>query len=385
MKRQLSATTALVAVGLLAGSGTALAQQASSPKITVGGYAEHGLEWIDNGDAVGGKNTGGIASFYDTEIHFKMGAQLDNGIKIDGRVELEANNLAAGESGTVSDETWLRFSGSFGQVIMGGRDNAAMLMVTGYQGSWATGVAHNMAFDRPEIVPQPAGFTLAGPAFGVREDLSDADDPKITYVSPRIGGFQIGASYAKDTGRVDPDAPVDQSATGAGYEDFMAIAANFDQKFGDFRVGVAVGYLQDKPNTTTTQAQGTDDTRKAYVAGVSLETGPFKVSVGYNNNDDPAVVSTGSTDGDAWDIGARYRMGPNAFSIAYSTASVKGSTATPGDDEVDDVWVSYSRTLGPGVAWRTSAGWVDWKGEGSAGGAADNDGYGLMTSLRVNF
>ena len=260
MNKQLLSFVALVAVGLLGASGTAVAQKkmkASKPTISLGGYGEFGLEFIDNGDAIDSINTGGLASFYNAEVYFNIAGQLDNGIKFGGRWQLETNNLGAGETGRQDpgetfDETYITISGSFGQLRLGGADNSAMSMVTGYQGSWATSVAHNLAFERAEIVPNPrGGYSNRGPGFGVREDLGDADDPKITYFSPRFGGFQIGGSFAKDVGRKDPDSPINQHP--GRTENLFTVSANFDRKFGDFRLGIAGGYLQDEPGVTATR------------------------------------------------------------------------------------------------------------------------------------
>ena len=118
-------------------------------------------------------------------------------------------------------------------------------MVLGYQGSWATSVGLNLNFDVDELVPEPSGFNLR--RTGVRLDLSDSDNNKVTYISPRFGGFQIGGSYARDVGSgINADAEVAQPVSTTSAEDWYSIAANFDRKFGNFRIGVAVGYVDDE-------------------------------------------------------------------------------------------------------------------------------------------
>jgi hypothetical protein len=386
MNKQLLSLTALVAVGLLGASGIAVAQKASKPKLTLGGYSDMGLAFIDNDSTVGGKNTGGVQSWYDAEIYFNLKSTLDNGLKIKGQFQLEANALGAGETGSgadpgeVFDESWVSVSGTFGQVIMGSHDLAAMKMVTGYQGSWNTPVAHNLPFDRGQMVPTPTtGFSNAGPNFSTREDLSDSDQPKITYISPRMGGFQVGGSWTKDTGRTDPDNAVAASSTST--EDLWSVAANFNGSSGKLKFGVALGYMQDSPGTTD-RAKNPQE-RKAYVGGVKVDSGPFRVSAGFNINDDPNA-SAANTDGLGYDFGVKYSAGKNAFSVSWFHGSIEGESATSGDDSSSTLWFGHSYKMGPGVAFRTTVGWVEWDGEGSAA-LESADGVGLMTSIKVSF
>ena len=134
MNKQLLSFTALVAVGLLGAAGTAVAQKkASKPTISIGGYTAQGVRFVDEADATGGTNTGGFGSFADSEVFFNIKGQLDNGIKIGGRWELEGSGQS--NDGTM-DEHSIYFRGSFGELRLGEDDGAAQLMVTGYMGSW---------------------------------------------------------------------------------------------------------------------------------------------------------------------------------------------------------------------------------------------------------
>ena len=122
MNKQLLSFTALVAVGLLGASGAAVAQKkmkASKPTISVGGYMDQGVRFTDNADAIGGRDTGGFAAWQDSEIHFKIAGQLDNGIKIGGGWELEGTS----EDSFIDEaRVWLR--GGFGELRLGQDDGA---------------------------------------------------------------------------------------------------------------------------------------------------------------------------------------------------------------------------------------------------------------------
>jgi len=377
MNKQLLSFTALVAVGLLGVTGTAVAQKkmkASKPTISLGGYTTQGLRYVDNADAVGGRDTGGLGVFRDSEIFFNIKGQLDNGIKIGGRWELEGDSADA----TV-DEHEIYLRGSFGELRLGADDGAAQLMVLGYQGSWATSVGLNLNFDVDELVPEPAGFNLR--RTGVRLDGNDSDNNKITYISPRFGGFQIGASYARDVGStLNADGEIDQTAGANTGENWYSIAANFDRKFGNFRIGIALGYVQED---SAFGALASKDP-KEYGGGILLETGPFRIAAGYKTTDDYFSSATVSNEGDFFDIGVRYTFGAHKIGLAYYYNDTDAGTATAGDDEVDVLWLTHAMTLGPGVTWKNTLAWVDWDGEGTAA-TADNDGWGAATTIALNF
>ena len=196
MKKQLLSMTALVAVGLIAALGASSDANAAkkkkkpkavAPKLTVGGYTTAGWTYANNGD-VGGANTGGLNAIWDSEIAFKVAGKMDNGVSLKAQVDLE---------GGIPDETdgiddaWLSLSGSFGELKLGETDGVQNTIARGQMGDWATGV-YSMAFERANIVPAPPNFSSAGPGFSIRGTLNDGDDPKTTYITPVMNGFQAG-------------------------------------------------------------------------------------------------------------------------------------------------------------------------------------------------
>ena len=80
MKKQLMAATALVAAGMLAVSGAALAQKkASKPVLKLGGYFEAILGAINDDLDKGDLRHVGVDVQQDAEIFFKGSVTLDNG------------------------------------------------------------------------------------------------------------------------------------------------------------------------------------------------------------------------------------------------------------------------------------------------------------------
>jgi predicted porin len=385
LKKHLMTTTALIAAGLLAGPGAALAQKASKPTLTLGGWVEGIVGFADNDDD-GGNGIAKRVDFdtqYDSEFHFKGQAVLDNGIRIRTRAELEGET-----AGDQIDEAYIAISGYFGEIRAGSEDNAAHLMVTPYSGSWATGVGQNLFFDTGDWIVQPSGHTANR---STRLDLGEADSNKITYFTPRIAGVQLGATYmpsfteATATSSAQDKIPATNSSPHNGF----AVAANFDRKFDQLRVGLGAGYAQVKQAGDASDFDDLGDP-KGYNVGGSLEFQGFKVSAGYKREWNRGSSSTGAStpltrlDNEVLDIGGRYIFGKNAVSVGYMHQEGDGAAAVAGEDETDRMLVSYRRILGPGVHYRLNFFYADYEGE-NAGSADDNDGYAITTSVRVNF
>ncbi len=381
MKKQLLTTTALVAAGVLAAGGAAHAQKkAKKPFITVNGYMEQVVGFsIDQDENVVGDKAA-IDTHREDEVHFNGHAKLDNGISLRAHWELDGNLVSQGSD--VIDEAYLIIRGSFGQLTLGSEDNAAHMMTIGYSGSWATGVGQNLTFDQSDWVTIPPGFNkdFDSTINDVRLRNGDNDSEKISYYSPRFGGFQLGISYIPEFAQ-DMNGSV--ASVSAAYHDGIALGANFDRKFDKFGIAVAAGYLTaDSPDGIATPDP------ESWNIALRLDFGGFRVSGAFKNNDDQRDSNGASTltsnSGEIFDVGVRYRWGPNGVSLVYAHGEGEATIATPGDDELDAAMLSYARNLGPGVKWSVNLFWVDYTGE-DAGSADDNDGTALTTALRMNF
>ena len=163
-----------------------------------------------------GTDTSALDVKTDTEIHFNGRATLDNGLKIHAKWELEGMDHHANAnvgSGDPIDEYFISVSGSFGQIILGGTEAAPTKMLTGFSGSWATGVGESLNFDLGNWVPSAGGnhAVLQHSRLTTNNGSSD-DSEKITYISPKLGGVQIGFSYVPRAANDDNDGRVDAEA-----------------------------------------------------------------------------------------------------------------------------------------------------------------------------
>ena len=207
MKKIMLGTTALVGVAAMA-SGV----QAADPlKLSLGGFAEYYMvarsQRALNDDGAGNSQKGRGFSMYweDAEIWFSASTQLDNGITVGYRMELETRNRdtsgidgngAIANSGTdrnhFRDDHRITFTGGFGQFQLG--DTAGAANVMQYQ---APGVTKIGVVDGTDLLINPSYNsayvgTLTG-AFNTNN--------RINYFTPRFApGFQFGVSFAPEAG-----------------------------------------------------------------------------------------------------------------------------------------------------------------------------------------
>jgi predicted porin len=383
MKKQLLSATALVAAGALAAG----AANAATVKVGVAGYMEQIVGVVfDRQDASGASTTTAVSSLAqntEAEVHFKGSGKLDNGIEIVHDVQLEVAGSPS-TSGSWLDEQYMIVRGNFGQVILGAEDGAGYLMTLGYAGSWATQVGANLMLDRGDWISAPAGFNRGNSMFlsgGI-----DNDSNKVTYISPRFSGFQAGVSYIPNANQQTAPCGVAVSGgcnlpTKAVSNEGWSLGLNYVGKFDNVNVGIAGGYLTSKPG-----GPGTGQDRKDWIVASSVQFGAFKVAAGVNRrvNDGGSPGAASSTEGTVYDVGARYTMGANSFSIAYSKGSIEGATATSADDEETGFAVEYARALGAGVKLTGSLLYSEYDDELNTP-TSTRDGWAALTSIRITF
>jgi predicted porin len=420
MKKQFMKTTALVGAALIGGAGAAAQAQTNKPVISVGGYYEGdiGLPLKNRAD-----DTATLDYHAESEVHFNGSVKLDNGVSIRVRWELEGDGdgtpspnraphshpvpgvtapvagVVLGEGQTVAgsttvpgretnqertnslqgldplDEVYMTISGSFGQLILGSTDNAPTKMVTGYMGSWATGVAQNHAFDSFEWTETPSGSFQT--TRNSRANSFDDDAEKISYFTPRISGVQLGFSYTpNDVQQTTEDAGA-QADGATRIHDGFAFGANWTGKFEAASVGVAGGYVTfQKPENVG------GDNATLWTAALKIDAGPVRLAGGYKAVNDG---TSGTPDGQMFDLGIRYTMGPNRMSLTYTNGSEDAN-----NDKTQAAMLGYARTLGPGTRWhanliynRGRATRIDNNAQTVT--VTRDSGWAVSTGVRVNF
>ncbi len=415
MKKFLYGTTALAAAGLI--SGPALAQ-ADPLHFELGGYFQQFFGVTDmDFNADGTTNSSSSVSYKNAEVYFKMRGELDNGLKIGGRLELEGDN-----GGDQIDQAYLTLAGGFGSLRLGSINTGR------YSMGWNTdavqvGVPINSGWMSTFVaVRNETGSRFRSPGVSTVIDTSN-DEEKITYFTPRFNGFQFTASWtpeAHDSRSGSVGQGGETSFSGSSDESFFYTdALDFGVSYsGEFQgVGVEVqggiGFA-DAPDVA--ESVGFDD-YFMYQGGIAFSYQGFSIAGGFAVVDEAlafrctaataattltlgttagsiaftvpaaAAACTSSNEGDSFHVGIAYETGPWGISATYFQGEEEGITAAagqPGDEENTFASIAVSYTLGPGI--RTSATYLHLEVEDDLpGNAGDNEADAFIVGIHLGF
>ncbi|GHD45988.1 hypothetical protein GCM10017083_14660 [Thalassobaculum fulvum] len=368
MRGRFLATTALTVVGSVLAAGPAGAAERINVK--VGGYMEQFVGYADQD--VPGRDVTGFDVKSDTEIFFAGSTRLDNGIEFGVNVQLEGNT----ESDQI-DESYLTASGAFGQVIVGSENSAQYLLHvapkdfgfglnSGDNVEWVdfTGIGGNTGAFRG---PFASTYLEAG-------RVNDAN--RLTYISPRFAGFQLGASWVPDSGE-DSNATADKSVA---VHDGFSLGAKYAGKLGPVAVAASVGWGTVQ---AADSASASDPT--AYNAGLSLGWSDWTLAAAVAGSRNDAAIG----DSTGWTVGLNYAPGPWKLSLAgffgdrdgSATANAGGSGARKAS--FDTVQFEAGYDLGPGVALVGVLGYAEL--EDRSGFGTDSEAVYGVSMVRLSF
>lgn len=388
MKKSLLGTTALVAAGLA--SGPALA--ADPLHLELGGYFGTFFGFTstdDNTNLTGNNTTHEISTMLATEVYFKMVGELDNGLVIGGRIELEGETNA-----DQIDQNWVTVTGGFGQLRLGainsgrysygwstdpfwgGVGYAGMGINSGWMSSWNT-------------MTSGSGFRFRSPALSTVIDGSN-DEQKLTYFTPRFNGFQLTASYTPKGHRVTSTSvgqggetfaftgPADETIF---YTDGLDFGAQWSGDLGGVSVTADGGFFYaDAP--TTSEAAGFDDYwgfNGGLIVIGDLGDGSASLGAQFASVQEGMAVTTNaaSTEGESYTIGAGYATGPWRFSVTYLHGEAEELIAVADEDELDIAALGIAYDLGAGVDTNLTLLYVDVDAE-TGGAGADNEALAVI-------
>ncbi|GAB6052429.1 porin [Magnetospira thiophila] len=361
MKKVLYTTTALVAAGMI----SAHAQAADPIKIGVSGFLDEHIGYADQDNFGGGTKATDYKEVdvkSDVEVHFTGSTKLDNGITVSVKIELEADDTAAG-----SDLFALSLSSeTFGTVILGEEVTALdMISIAAPHKGYAL-------VDADDWIVMPTGFTAGGRSDDFASDgqVDDGEGDGITYLSPTFAGFTVGASYLPDMATKTDTQPANTSngVWGAG----VAYGADFD--------GVAVkaqlGY-GNAGNLGNLLQSGAS----VSMAGFTVSGGWHKISASQQSNGN--TTPNDATDASGYEVGVAYETGPYAVSLSYAHSEGDKTNNTKDEGTVWGVGGQYA--MGPGVTLEGTILNVDWDGGNNATTADNNSGWAAIAGVRVAF
>lgn len=327
ISKKLLASTALVSASLVGAPAFA-----SDPlTVTVSGGIVTGFYFVDADDVYSTDDTKVAISARSLEINGE--GTLDNGMIAGASLVLEMGD-DEGASTNQGDEVTFQeafayIEGGFGRVEIGGTDGAAFKMH--YTSPW---FVPGNGVDSPNIFNSNALSSTSGTVAANSPSsfaLITEDAPKISYFTPRMSGFQLGASYTPDATVRDPFSNgfgVSSTASNSIQEVFE-IAVNYAGEIGSVELGVDVYYVSGEGPTNAPDP-------KEVGVGASLGFAGFTLGGAYKEADDLwfGVPSTSDAEETVWTVGLAYETGPWTVGVAI----------------IDSEWTSISD---PNSPWRT--------------------------------
>lgn len=332
--------------------GTAFAALSMAPAVagpiavTVGGYYNSMVYLVDS-DNTGADYTDQSLQ-EDAEIIFKGKGVADNGIEYGFQVQLEAST-----SSDQIDEHYIYVKGGFGQVILGAENSAAYLMQVSAPSflGWKT-------FDN--------NFETWSEVAKYEKPLHDnysADANKLTYMTPKVGGFQFGVSLtpsAENSGGAGAGSTLLLQQDNGKYEDVMSYGVSYGGDLGGAKVKLSYTYEEGEKSNV-------DDSE--YAVGAQLGFANFTFGGHYFEADEP--------NGNDWEImhyGAAYKMGDTT--LGFAIQNQEDPTASNTNNDTDILILGGSTNLMSGVKLTYS--YEQVQSDDTSKGDSDFIGVGLL-------
>jgi outer membrane protein OmpU len=352
-RNSLMRSPAFVSAGLMV-SGSALGQDVHDRGIEVvlGGSTESGVV-AGSENTITGEDDRKYTFFMDNQVFLLADGGSEGGIRYGSEIELEVGTggLDGSSPETFIEKVGLFFSGDFGRFELGRDDGAEDAMYVGGEDAQAgtggiDGDVANINFVQFTTTEQAA---------------------KVTYFTPRVVGFQLGASFTPD---YEDDAGEDRFQGGdAEGENGLGAGVNWVGALGPIDLTLsAVGiWAECEAKCDATDADGGfDDRQTSWAVGGLLDFAGFTLGAGYNRQDDFAPETQ---ENDIVNLGLQYGSDVANVSFGYTFNKF-------GDDDLDDSHlfvVSGDLGLLPGVTLLADLAYNTEDLEATSNGLAEQD------------
>lgn len=441
MKKILVGTSALVAASAIAGSAVA----AEPIQLSVGGFGSvfvgHATQSKSYLNAIK-KDAMSTDVKGDNEIHFKGKTTLDNGLTVAVKYELEAGGTNNTNDDHISKYA-ISLGGAFGTVIAGVDDNAMTALAARSPhmgnrlfgggiseggligGDWVLKPKTNIG-DAPAAAAAGAGAADVAiadnraKAYKTQQLLRQTDfidasyittgngTESISYLSPSIAGFTLGASYIPDVNQKKHD---EKQPTGRKIARAYGFGLGYANDFGGVGLQADIGWLNGGSKLKAEELLMVDDDgdvlsrmqskgRNEYQAGLSLSYSGVTVGGGYHMIKEKVGLTDaagmdevkGSLDHSAWEAGVGYKTGPYGIAVSYLDLK-QAELDLKGDLKKDSTKGRRSRavqltseyTMGPGVMLVGGVGYTKFEDKDSKAASDRNKGWVAVTGLSLAF
>jgi predicted porin len=331
-----------------------------------------------------------VSVLSDNLIAFQGASVLDNGLKATAVASFSLTRNDGGANNTQNDiykeELYIGLGGSFGQVDLGRRRNAASLLHT-FIPSAGVGV---FGVDDARISAFVGGNNNMTTAASLGDNsVSTEYANRIQYFTPRIEGLQLAASFTPDTNSDETNTTTsnpNRYLSNGFYKNEYSLAANYARQFGDFGVQTSVGYTSGQSNGAGIASNRDSE---ALQAGLSVSAQGFTVGGAYGELESGRFISGKDR---RFGGGARYETGPWGFGASYLNryASDRTTIALANGQNVRQVHLWEAGTtydLGPGVTTGVGVYYNDnvYRDKFQAGTGAPEDSISGLVNLSINF
>jgi outer membrane protein OmpU len=293
MKKSLLATTALAALGAVAVASPASAKF----EVGVSGYMEQWFGYSDNSNSAQ-PDSDVFDQISDAEFNIDFKQTLDNGLTIGGQIQVEGQQQAEAVGDEI-DEQYIYVDGAFGRLLIGSENGAPYLMHYGLR-------SNGIGLDEGDVNNWIAGSTGALRITNATT-LIDNDQNKITYFSPRVNGFQIGATFQPDADDINAVVPAAGGAEADNRRDNgYGLGANYTTSVADMSVRASVGFADAGGSVAGNET--------ALSLGLQLGFGGFTASFAYGEHENDTAVQ----DRNIFGVSVAYNAGPAGVSIGMS-------------------------------------------------------------------
>jgi predicted porin len=381
---------------------------AAKPKVKWGGAIEFTAGGSDQdiekkafGGSAGvasGAASLGYAFRTNSEIKFNASGKTDAGMKWKAEVQLETDTSvsaiqSAGDDDnadkgfgdeTVIDELWIRFSGSWGQIIVGNQDGVEDAYLT--NDGYSAGAAGDGGTDgnwQDFIDARPTNSRL----FDEPDDIAQSSDAtKIIYYTPRVGGFSAGVGWTPDRG---------SHGQAIGTDDHTELGGQTTSSTNNFGVGVKYKGKFDKVKVQVSGVVYSGDAKVetvedplSWAVGIGLGYGGFRAAFGYMDNGDSFQKKSDTFDNDAfaWSAGIGYSQGPVHLAVSWLHSEVEIDPSDgPDNDESDTIIVGATYMLGGGAKIFGEVFWLDQDSGEDPVSSSENEGIGFLVGVGVKW
>lgn len=216
------------------------------------------------------------------------------------------------------DLSYFMWDNKAGRFIVGNSKNVSNMMAVTAPDAGTLGIQDTYATN---LIALPYGFAVNPATYSI----VDNDTAKVSYISPEMGGLQLGATVMpSDAGLSSGDAFYVSEETRLKFG--ANVAALYTKDFGKTVLSVSANYAYAKPTFKGMSYSGTDVEEKnvhQYGGGISIQRGNLTVggSVNVVNTSDEIgrhfyIGGRNLAKGVSWDFGVGYNFGPLETSMS---------------------------------------------------------------------